>query len=60
VDECIGFARQAEYARIMLWTNNVLVDARHIYERAGFTLTEEERHHSFGHDLVGQNWWKPL
>jgi DNA-binding MarR family transcriptional regulator/N-acetylglutamate synthase-like GNAT family acetyltransferase len=60
VDECVGFAQQAEYARITLWTNDVLVDARRIYERAGFTLTQEERHHSFGHDLVGQNWWKPL
>jgi DNA-binding MarR family transcriptional regulator/N-acetylglutamate synthase-like GNAT family acetyltransferase len=60
VDECVGFARQAGYGRIMLWTNGVLDDARRIYERAGFTLADEERHHSFGHDLVGQNWWKPL
>jgi hypothetical protein len=44
----------------MLWTNDVLVDARRIYERAGFQLAEEDRHHSFGHDLVGQNWWRPL
>lgn len=39
-----------------LWTNDVLASARHIYEAAGFKLLEEERHHSFGHDLVGQNW----
>ena len=39
-----------------LWTNDVLVSARRIYEAYGFVLTEEERHHSFGHDLVGQNW----
>ena len=27
-----------------------------IYERAGFVLVKEEKHHSFGHDLVGQYW----
>jgi DNA-binding MarR family transcriptional regulator/GNAT superfamily N-acetyltransferase len=60
VDECLGFAKQAGYGRIMLWTNDVLEDARRIYERAGFTRRAEERHHSFGKDLIGQDWWKPL
>jgi DNA-binding MarR family transcriptional regulator/N-acetylglutamate synthase-like GNAT family acetyltransferase len=56
VGECVRFARQTGYKKIMLWTNSVLDAARHIYEAAGFRLAKEEPHHNFGHDLVGQNW----
>ena len=56
VDECIAFARAKGYTRMVLWTNDVLVSARRIYQAAGFQLVEQERHHSFGKDLVGQNW----
>jgi DNA-binding MarR family transcriptional regulator/predicted N-acetyltransferase YhbS len=57
VDECLRFARDAGYRRIVLWTNDVLVAARRIYERAGFRLAGSEPHHSYGHDLVAQ-WWE--
>lgn len=56
VEECIAFARRSRYRRIVLWTNDILHAARHIYESLGFTLREAEKHHSFGHDLVGQYW----
>jgi GNAT superfamily N-acetyltransferase len=56
VDECLAFARTAGYERIRLWTNHPLAAARHIYEARGFALTAEERHQSFGKDLVGQTF----
>lgn len=60
VRECVEFARQAGYRKIMLWTNDVLETARHLYQANGFQLIKEERHHSFGQDLVGQYWERSL
>jgi DNA-binding MarR family transcriptional regulator/GNAT superfamily N-acetyltransferase len=56
VSECVRFARTAGYRRIVLWTQSILAAAHRIYQRAGFRLVKEEPHHSFGHDLIGQEW----
>jgi DNA-binding MarR family transcriptional regulator/GNAT superfamily N-acetyltransferase len=56
VEECIRFARRRGYQKLMLWTNSVLLEARHIYKKTGFQLVAEEAHHSFGHDLIGETW----
>jgi GNAT superfamily N-acetyltransferase len=56
VDHTVGFARAAGYRRLVLWTNDPLAAARRIYLDRGFRLVDEERHHSFGADLVGQNY----
>jgi GNAT superfamily N-acetyltransferase len=60
VGACLDFARSVGYRRMTLWTNDVLVSARRIYEANGFQLIQSEAHHSFGKDLVGQNWARDL
>jgi GNAT superfamily N-acetyltransferase len=60
VDACIAFAKAAGYTRMKLWTNHPLAAARHIYLARGFTLVCEERHRSFGADLIGQVYELPL
>ena len=54
--ECIRFARKAGYRSITLWTHSVLAGARHIYEKAGFTLTSSEPRHTWGQDVVAEFW----
>ena len=56
VAECIGFARDAGYRRIALWTQSNLAAARRLYEEAGFRKTQESAHRSFGHELVAETW----
>jgi GNAT superfamily N-acetyltransferase len=56
VDECVRFARESGYGQLALWTNDVLVHARPIYERAGFEMTGSEPHRMFGPEVVGQDW----
>lgn len=56
VDACVLFARETGRRELVLWTNDVLTSARRIYQAAGFELTGQKPHHSFGKDLVGQDW----
>jgi GNAT superfamily N-acetyltransferase len=58
--ECDRFAREAGYDRIRLWTQSNLAAARGIYAALGYALVSREPHHSFGHDLVAENWEKAL
>ncbi len=56
VDTAVEFARASRYERIKLWTNHPLAAARHIYLSRGFQLVDEQPHHSFGADLIGQTY----
>jgi GNAT superfamily N-acetyltransferase len=56
VDECVRFARSVGYTKITLWTHSVLSAARHVYEKARFTLTSSEPRHSWGKDVVAEFW----
>jgi DNA-binding MarR family transcriptional regulator/GNAT superfamily N-acetyltransferase len=57
VEECIRFARDAGYKKIMLWTQSELLAARGIYQAAGFKKVAEEKHQSWSrNDLVAETW----
>ena len=56
VATCLDFARDAGYRRVVLWTNEPLAAARHLYLEAGFVLTAEEWHGDFGVDTLGQSY----
>ena len=57
VSECIRFARQAGYKKMVLWTQSDLLPARRLYQETGFRLVEKEPHSSWGRDnLVSETW----
>jgi DNA-binding MarR family transcriptional regulator/N-acetylglutamate synthase-like GNAT family acetyltransferase len=56
VEECVNFASSVGYKKITLWTQSILVAARHIYQKAGFRLVEEKADRQFGQDLLSQTW----
>jgi GNAT superfamily N-acetyltransferase len=56
VEACVARAREVGYRQLILWTNDILIAARRLYEAAGFKLIDEEKHVSFGKQLNGQTW----
>lgn len=60
VDECLRFARNAGYKSMLLWTVDALTDARRLYQKAGFSLVDEEATVSFGKSLVSETWAREL
>jgi DNA-binding MarR family transcriptional regulator/N-acetylglutamate synthase-like GNAT family acetyltransferase len=60
VDECIRFGRAAGYGKMTLWTQSILVEARRVYEGAGFGRVATQPHAEFGHALIGETWERAL
>jgi GNAT superfamily N-acetyltransferase len=60
VAQCLGFAREAGYADIVLLTYDQLVAARRVYQAAGFSLDAEHPEQAFGQRMNCQTWSRPL
>jgi len=57
IAECISFAREAGYKKIILWTQSELHVARHLYQQAGFELVGKKLHNSWGRkNLIAETW----
>ena len=55
VERCIGFARDAGYSRIELWTTANLEAAVRLYEAFGFEVVREVREEAFGTEVLSRH-----
>ena len=53
---CMGFAREAGYRRMVLWTHASHEAACALYARSGWHLADSHPVRSFGVDLIEQAW----
>ncbi len=60
IDECINFSKRNRYRKIKLWTQSNLLQARHLYAKAGFKKVSESPHESFSQDLIAEFWEMPI
>ncbi|KAI0505382.1 acyl-CoA N-acyltransferase [Xylaria bambusicola] len=56
IDECVRFARECGYAKIVLWTYSALGGARRLYERAGFVVASTEEQECWGVRMNSETW----
>jgi len=56
VEECIHFARETGYEKMVLWTHSNLTAARGIYQKAGFQLVGTDSHEDFGLPVTAETW----
>ena len=60
LEHAIQFAREQNYASILLWTNQDLTGARRLYHSLGFHVVETKRHFLSGQELMEEKWVLPL
>jgi DNA-binding MarR family transcriptional regulator len=60
LETCLGFATEVGYRRMTLWTHESHRAACALYAKAGFVCVRSEPVHSFGVDLVEQEWVRDL
>ncbi len=56
LETCMDFARRAGYADMQLWTHESHRAACALYAATGWQITQSRPVHSFGVDLVEQQW----
>jgi GNAT superfamily N-acetyltransferase len=56
IQQCVSFAQQVGYKRVVLWTQSTLTPARRLYSAAGFKLIHQEEHATFGVKLTAEVW----
>jgi GNAT superfamily N-acetyltransferase len=56
IDDAIAFCWQCGYGSLFLWTVDLLIEARKLYESKGFVITEEKKHRIWGVDLTEQRF----
>ncbi|HDR7315584.1 TPA: GNAT family N-acetyltransferase, partial [Bacillus cytotoxicus] len=56
VQTAIDFCRQTHYKTIILWTNNDLKAARHIYKNNGFRLIKTRKQTLSNQELLEELW----
>jgi len=56
IDEALRHCRDRRYARVYLWTFRGLEPARHLYEKAGFSLVETRSGTQWGSEVDEQRY----
>jgi len=56
LDQALAFFRDCCYPRVYLWTFAGLDSARHLYEKAGFALTEQTQGRRWGTTVTEQRF----
>lgn len=56
IGRALGFCREKAYKKVFLWTFQGLDTARHLYEKHGFNLAEENKGSQWGTTVIEQKF----